>query len=393
MAPSTSINGEVGPGFEAVREAFERNFAERDEIGAAVAAYWRGEKIVDLWGGRRAANRPDPWEGDTRVIVFSTTKGLTAMALALAHARGWLDYDRPVSRYWPEFAQQGKAEITVRQLLDHRAGLVLLDEELVVDDLRDLDRVAAVLARQKPAWPPGTAHGYHSITLGMYVQELVRRADPKGRTLGQLFFEEIATPLDLDCHIGLPETVPDTKLARVQMLSPLGAIAAWRSVPAPTLLRFLWPWSLLRRSLLTFGDVDWNDRQALAVEIPAGNAVASARAIARAYSVFACGGEELGIGPSTMRQIIDKGSAHGRDLVLGQQASYSAGFLRPCADCRFGTSDRAFGAPGAGGSFGFADPDEQLGYAYVMNRMGYFLFDDPREKSLRDALYAAIQRQ
>jgi CubicO group peptidase (beta-lactamase class C family) len=158
-------------------------------------------------------------------------------------------------------------------------------------------------------------------------------------------------------------------------------------------MRFVLPWSLLRRSLLSFGDVDWNDRQALAVEIPAGNAVASAGAIARAYSVFACGGQELGISPSTMREIIEGGSGHERDLVLGQQTRYSAGFLRPCPDCRFGSSDRAFGAPGAGGSFGFADPDEQVGYAYVMNRMGYYLFDDPREKSLRDALYAAIRQQ
>ena len=296
----TPVEGSVEPGFEAVREAFAENFAARGEIGAAVAAYWRGNKVVDLWGGRRAPDRPDPWEADSLVIVFSTTKGLAAMALAVAHARGWLDYDRPVSHYWPEFSQQGKSEITVRELLNHRAGLVLLDEDLFVEDLHDLDRVATILARQRPAWPPGTAHGYHSITLGLYSQEILRRADPQGRTLGQLFREEIAEPLDLDCHIGLPETIPDVRLAKIRTLSPLGAIAAWRSVPLPTLLRFVWPWSLLRRSLLTFADVDWNDRRNLVVEIPAGNAVASARAIARAYSVFACGGRELGIEPATM---------------------------------------------------------------------------------------------
>jgi CubicO group peptidase (beta-lactamase class C family) len=386
-----SIEGSVAPGFEAVREAFERNFTERDEIGAAVAVYWRGRKVADLWGGKRMPGRPDPWEEHTMAVVFSTTKGLAAMALAVAHARGWLDYKQPVSAYWPEFAQQGKAEITVRQLLDHRAGLVLLDQDLHIDELHDLDRVGAILARQKPAWAPGTAHGYHSISMGMYVQELVRRADPKARTLGQLFHEEIALPLDLDCFIGLPDEIPGDRLATLQMLSPLGAIAAWRSVPAPTLLRFLWPWSLLRRSLLTFGDVDWNDRRALAVEIPAGNAVTTARAIARAYSVFACGGEELGVDSSTMAEIVDGGRGQETDRVLGQQTRYSAGFLRPCQDCRFGSSERAFGAPGAGGSFGFADPDEQIGYAYVMNRMGYYLFDDPREKTLRDALYASIR--
>ena len=386
----TRVEGSVAPGFEAVRQAFARNFVEHDEIGAAVAAYWRGRKVVDLWGGRRASGDPDPWREDTLVVVFSTTKGLAAMALALARARGWLDYDKPVSDYWPEFARHGKASITVRQLLNHQAGLVLLDEKLSIEDLRDLDRIAEILARQKPAWPPGTAQGYHSITLGMYIQELVRRADPNGRTLGQLFREEIAVPLGLDCHIGLPETVPDDRLAKLRTISPLGAVAAWRSVPAPTLLRFIWPRSLLRRSLLGFGDVNWNDRKALSVEMPAGNAVTSARAIACAYSAFACGGESLGIDPQTLSEIVDGGSGEARDQVLGQQTRYSAGFLKPCADCRFGSSERAFGAPGAGGSFGFADPDEQIGYAYVMNRMGYYLFDDPREKSLRDALYSAI---
>lgn len=157
VAPATSIGGFVAKGFEEVRTEFERNFAERGEIGAAVAAYHRGAKVVDLWGGYRTPQRDAPWNEDTMVNVASTTKGLAAMTLALANARGWLDYDAPIVRYWPEFSQNGKERVTVRQLLGHEAGLVLLDEQLTVDKLRDLDYMARILARQKPAWAPGLA--------------------------------------------------------------------------------------------------------------------------------------------------------------------------------------------------------------------------------------------
>ena len=198
MTVSTSVRGQVAAGFEEVRAEFERNFAERGEIGAAVAAYWRGEKVVDLWGGRRTPEGTAPWNEDTMVVVMSSTKGLSAMTLALANARGWLDYEAPVARYWPEFAQNGKGAVTVRQLLGHEAGLVLLDEKLTIEQLRDLDDVARLLARQKPAWPPGTRHGYHTMSLGLYMQELIRHVDPAQRTLGRFFHEEIAVPLGLE---------------------------------------------------------------------------------------------------------------------------------------------------------------------------------------------------
>ena len=228
------IEGRVAPGFEEVREEFERNFAERGEIGAAVAAYWRGEKVVDLWGGRRTPPGEDPWNKDTMVVVISTTKGLAAMTLAVANARGWLDYDAPVARYWPEFAQNGKAAITVRQLLGHEAGLVFVDENLTVEKMRDLDYLARLLARQTPAWPPGTRHGYHAMSIGLYMQEIIRRVDPAHRTLGRFFHEEIARPLGLDFYIGLPPKIPDARLARVKPISPARAIAAMRTTPLAT---------------------------------------------------------------------------------------------------------------------------------------------------------------
>ncbi len=164
------MGGSVAPGFEEVRAEFDRNFAERGEIGAAVAAYWRGDKVVDLWGGRRAPDGDAPWNEDTMAVVNSTTKGLAAMTAAVANARGWLDYDAKVARYWPEFAQNGKADITVRQLLGHEAGLVSLDEVPPVARLKDLDDMARLLARQRPAWPPGARHGYHAMTIGLFLQ-------------------------------------------------------------------------------------------------------------------------------------------------------------------------------------------------------------------------------
>ena len=386
-----TAGGRVSPGFEGVRDAFERNFAQRGEIGAAVAAYWRGEKVVDLWGGRRTPDGDAPWNDDTLVVVMSTTKGLSALTLAVANARGWLDYEAPVARYWPEFAQSGKGAITVRQLLGHQAGLVLLDEKLTIDRLRDLDDLAQLLARQKPAWPPGTRHGYHTISLGLYMQELIRHVDPAKRTLGRFFREEIAAPLGLEFYIGLPRRIPDQRLAKMKTLSIGRALLALPKTPPALIRKMLLPGSLLRRSML-LSDLDWNDRRWLEVEMPAGNGVGTARAIARAYSAFAEGGAELGITPETMARITAVPDVTcSKDEVLGVPTWFELGFLRPTPAYSFGSSPRAFGAPGAGGSFAFADPDARLGYAYVMNRMDFYLSDDPREKALRDALYRALR--
>ena len=384
------VDGFVVPGFEEVRAEFERNFVERGEIGAAVAAYWRGEKVVDLWGGRRTPEGDDPWKRDTMVPVMSTTKGLAAMTLAVANARGLLDYDAPIARYWPEFAQNGKGGITVRQLLAHEAGLVLLDEPLTIEKLRDLDYLARMLTRQKPAWPPGTRRGYHTMSLGLYLQELMRRVDPAHRTFGRFFHDEIAVPLGLEFHIGLPPEIPDERVARLKPLSRWRAILALRNTPPLMITRLLRPGSLLRRSMLF--NPDMNDRRTLEVEMPAGNGVGTARSIARAYSALAEGGAEIGITPETFASVTAPPVDRGEDVVVGTPSYFSLGFLRPGPTVWFGSSQRAFGAPGAGGSFAFADPDARLGYAYVMNRMDFYLVDDPREKALRDAVYRAMGR-
>jgi CubicO group peptidase (beta-lactamase class C family) len=335
------------------------------------------------------------------------------MTLAVANARGWLDYDAPVASYWPEFAQHGKGAVTVRQLLGHQAGLVLLDEPLSVAKLRDLDYMARVLARQKPAWPPGTRHGYHTITIGLYMQELIRRVDPAHRTLGRFLHDEIALPLGspspegrggqgvgtgrqgtrpLDVYIGLPRDMPSERLARVKALNPWRGLLALRYTPVATTLKMIAPGSLLRRSFLGL-KVDPADRDYLEVELPAGNGVGTARALARAYSAFAEGGAELGITPVTFGRLTAPPVMPGDlDVVLGVPSYFALGFLRPGPTVSFGSDDRAFGAPGAGGSFAFADPGAHLGYAYVMNKLDFYLENDPREKALRDAVYGAMAR-
>jgi CubicO group peptidase (beta-lactamase class C family) len=391
------IGGSVAPGFEPVRAEFERNFAERRELGAAVAAYVRGEKVVDLWGGVRDARDGAPWEEDTLVVVYSTSKGLAAMALALAHSRGLLDYDERVASYWPEFAQNGKGRVTARQLLGHEAGVPIVDEPLHPDMLRDFDRLADVIARQKPMWRPGARHGYHGVSLGWYEGELMRRVDPAGRTLGRVFKEDVAEPLGgLDVHFGVPPTVAKERIARIERANPLKVLPEVRHMPRGMAVSFLNPRSVTFRTFANprIGRLANLDREEYReLEFPAGGAVGSARAIARAYSDFAVREPELGLSQATLDELTrfpDPPELGWQDVVLKVETAFSLGYARPFGPFRFGSSERAFGHPGAGGSFAFADRDREVSFCYVMNRLGFYLNDDPREKSLRDALYACL---
>jgi CubicO group peptidase (beta-lactamase class C family) len=324
------IEGRVSPGFEAVREAFAENFSRRHELGGACCIYHRGEKVVDLWGGVRNKSTGEPWQEDTMVIVYSTTKGLAAMALAVAHSRGWLDYDERVCTYWPEFAQQGKAAITVRQLLAHQAGLFALDEPVDRSTVADLDRLAVVLARQKPAWEPGTRQAYHAITLGYYESELLRRVDPHHRSLGQFFQDEIASPLGLDFYIRLPESIPTSRLATIARPS-LAAILL--GFPIRFTLAAFNRRSNIYRALI--GSELPHDEQriyARNLEIPSGGGVGTARAIAHAYSVFATGGRELQLRPETLQALTAPAIAptHGfyDECMMGDGVRFSLGFMK-----------------------------------------------------------------
>ncbi len=388
---SAPVFGEVSTGFDDVRDAFTENFTRRGELGGACCVYCGGRKVVDLWGGVRNKATGEPWERDTMVIVYSATKGLAAMALAIAHSRGWLDYDERVCTYWPEFAHQGKERITVRQLLAHQAGLFALDEPVDRSVVADLDRLAIVLARQKPTWPPGTRQAYHGITLGYYENELLRRIDPEHRSIGQFFQDEIATPLGLDVYIRLPEHIPNSRLATI---SRPRAIDMLLGFPLRFMLLTLNPRSNVVRALR--GSEFPHDAQRIYArnfEVASGGAVGTARAIARAYSVFATGGRELGLRPETLDLLAAAAipPTHGfHDECLKGEVQFSLGFMKPSHVWQFG-NPASFGSPGAGGSLGFADPTANVGYAYVTSQMGTSLTGDPRDVALRDALYSALR--
>ena len=384
------VEGHVRPGFESVRQAFAENFTHRNELGGACCAYYRGEKVVDLWGGVRDKASGEPWEEDTMVLVYSTTKGLAAMTLALAQSRGWLDYEERIAIYWPEFAQNGKERITVRHLLAHQAGLFTFERQGDRSLIADLNRLAVVLAEQNPVWEPGARQAYHAITLGYYESELLRRIDPQHRSLGQFFQDEIAAPLDIDFYIRLPDSIPNSRLAT---LSRPGFLTMVFAFPLRLTLAALNPRSNIRRALIGSMMPHDEDRiYARNFEIPSGGGVGTARAIAKAYSVFATGGHELQIRPETLDALSAPAipSANGfYDECMMGEAQFSLGFMKSSPSWQFG-SDGSYGAPGTGGSIGFADPKAGIGYAYVTSHIGTALTGDPRDVALRNALYAAI---
>lgn len=401
----TPIGGDVADGFGTVADEFRRNFAERGEVGAAVAAYHEGKKIVDLWGGHRDGEGRLPWERDTMVTVFSATKGMAAVAVHVAHARGWFGYDDLVAEHWPEFGRDGKEAVTVRQLLAHQAGLPFVDEDLDFGTMANPDAMASVLARQTPVWVPGTRHGYHAVTIGWHEGELIRRVDPRGRTLGRFFADEVAGPLDADFHIGVPANVSEDRIATVLPAGRFRALLTLHRLPLKLVAALLKPRSVTARTLMSprqlFDTRNWNRRELREMEIPASNGTGEVRAVARIYGIVAAGGAELGLDPETLTAMEERapGPAGGlEDAVLRYDRVYSLGYSKPHRIRQrsprvswFGTdAGRAFGSAGVGGSFGFADPDVGIGFAYAPNRHGVALEDDPRERALRRALYRSL---
>jgi CubicO group peptidase (beta-lactamase class C family) len=392
----TTVHGNVSRDFAAVHDAFVANFAERGELGGACCAYYRGEKVVDLWGGVRNKQTGEAWEHDTMVVVHSASKGLAAMTLALAHSRGWLDYDERVAHYWPEFAQNGKEKITVRQLLAHQAGLFAINDPVDRSVVADLDRLAVVLARQKPAWEPGTRQAYHALSLGFYQGELLRRIDPQHRSLGKFFQDEIASPLGEDVFIRLPLTVPNARLATLAPPRPLDMLLHF---PLRLTFEAMRKNSNIYRALeINPGTRVYFDEQriyARDLEVPSGGAVGTARGIAHAYGVFASGGRELGLTQQTLDLLaapaIPPTQGFYDECLKADGVQFSLGFMKSAGVWRFG-SPGSFGSPGTGGSLGFADPTTGIGYGYVTSQIGTSLTGDPRDVALRDALYAALKK-
>jgi CubicO group peptidase (beta-lactamase class C family) len=371
------IHGHCEPRFAAVKDAFAKNFDDGLEFGASFAATQDGEPVVDIWAGDADGARP--WERDTIVNVYSTTKAMAALCTLILVDRGQVDLDAPVARYWPEFGQAGKDALPVRYLLSHTSGLAGWTEPISIEDLYDWDRVTGLLAAQKPFWDPGTASGYHALTFGYLLGEVLRRVT--GRTLGAFFREEVAEPLGADFHIGLPEEhdprvgelIPPSDAALGAELDPESVAGKILGNPQVT--------ALASRT-----------RAWRAAEIPAANGHGNARAVARVAAAMACGGELDGVRlltQATLDRTIEE-QCYGTDLVLGVPIRWGLGFGLTSREIPIGPNPRTFFWGGWGGSLVVVDLDARVSFSYVMNRMGSGTMGDTRGFQNAMALFTSL---
>lgn len=398
MSSKIAVNGHVAPGFERVEEVFRENFRKRGEVGAACAVFVEGKPVVDLWGGYADEGKRHPWLEHTKTLVFSTTKGMSSLAFASLYDAGRIDFDEPIKTYWPEFGQHGKEAITIRQLLSHEAGLMVVDDFLTVDVLKDKDRLSSILAAQKPVKSAVGKKGYHTWTISLYQSEICRRVDPLNRSIGTLFNDVIAKPLDADFHIGIPSDMDRREIADIIPFNPFKAHrGAYKEIPIKLASHLINPFSMPLKSfinpLIFLSPYLYRQKFVRELEIGSATGVGSARALARVYSDFASGSPTIGYSQKTIKALErfpDNKNNPKDDIILKEHLIYSLGLEKPSSFFRFGSDERAYGHQGAGGSVGFADPAQKLGFAYVMNRMGTNIANDPREQALRDAVYTCL---
>jgi CubicO group peptidase (beta-lactamase class C family) len=392
MRHMAEIHGEVAPGFEGVRDAFAKNFDE-GEIGASFSAYHRGAKVVDLWGGVADVESGRPWEEDTMAVVFSTTKGITAICANKLAQDGKLDVEAPVTEYWPEFAAAGKQSMPVSYLLSHQAGLAWLEGEWTPEQVWAWDPVAEALAQQAPHWEPGTAHGYHATTYGWLVGEVIRRVT--GKRVGTYFRDDVAEVLgDTDFWIGLPASEEPRVATLAGGLSELGG--ELDPEVRAMIDQFIGPDTVLGKALFSPGGVFsradiWNDPAFHAAEVPAAGGIGEARAIARLYG--ACVSEVDGVrllSPDQVKQAATQRTSGPNTVLLNLDIQFGLGFMVPSTLLSFGGAN-SFGHFGAGGSVGWGDPDAELGFGYVMNKMDMGLAGDMRSTRLFNACYDAVR--
>ncbi len=412
------VHGTCAPGWERVRDEFVQNFRARGELGAAVCVFHRGVKVVDLWGGYRDRDAQAPWERDTVCPIYSVSKGVSALALAMLESRGRLSLDDTVATHWPAFAARGKADLTVRDVVDHAAGLAGIDPPLTLDMLADKRAVRDHIAAAAMEWPRGgDRKGYMAIVLGFYESALVQLVEGSGRerTLGEYLREEAFAPLGVDDELfcGTPDSVPRARRAVVdgmRWLEPLWPTGGYPDGFMKKLL--LEPNSYTGRAFKTPqlsalpSVMDYNRPEVQRVEMPSANMLGSARAVATVYRAaeraVSTGGRDnpLGLTPQALRSLRQEarpGRENGWvDEILGIEACMGGGVLLPPPPALRGTDGRfccvpsGFGTNGAGGGMGLCDPEHGLAYAYVMNRCGQLIIDDPRETALRRKVYEAI---
>jgi len=384
--PTPPVHGSCDPRFARVKEAFAASLAGPYELGAAVSVVIEGAAVVDLWGGWADRGRQTPWARDTVVNVYSTTKGLLAMGAHRLIEEGRIDLDAPVARVWPELAAEDKGAITLRHFLGHQAGLPAVRPPLPPDALFDWSAMTTALAAERPWWEPGEGHGYHAMTFGWLVGEVIRRVT--GKMPRDYLREVITGPLAVDATIGLPEgdearcadlrpgrRTPGVSTLFDRILAEPDSMTARAFTNPPTMVM---PEVVSSRA--------WRD-----ADLPSLNGHASARAIARIYGALARGGAVDGVRILSRESVARcaEETSRGPDRVLGVSTRFGLGFMLPQEHDAF-APEGSFGHPGAGGSIGFADPTAKVGFGYVMNRMGLEILADPRARSLSDAVYASL---
>ncbi len=385
---AVKIEGACDPKFNRVKDAFAENFEKRSEVGAAAAVMLDGKSVVDIWAGHADQAKTRPWTRDTLVNVYSSTKGVTAICAHRLADKGLLDIDAPVAKYWPEFAQAGKDKLPVRFLLSHRAGLPAVRKLLDEDALFKWNKMTTALAEQEPWWEPGTRHGYHALTFGFLVGEVIRRIT--GKTPGAYLRDEIAGPLGVDFHIGL-EAKHDARTADM-IPTPLPGpgepnlfAEVMKNPESVAAKAFMNPPGGMRPGLV-------NTREWRAAEIPAGNGHGTARSLAQLYGALARGGESNGVRVMSKEQIARCSieQSNGPDELLIINTRFSLGFMMSQPGSSLGPNPKSFGHPGAGGSLGYADPEAKIGFGYTMNKMQASLLIDPRATWLIDAVYESL---
>jgi CubicO group peptidase (beta-lactamase class C family) len=392
-----TVQGSCDSRFELVRREFERNFVERDEVGASVCIFHDGRKVVDLWGGVADPAAGKPWIEDTVSLVWSSTKGATSLCAHILADRGELDLEAPVASYWPEFAQSGKENIPVRMLLNHQSGLAAIREPLPPGAFYDWQLMTAALARETPWWEPGTRNGYHAYTFGWLVGEVIRRVS--GRSPGTFFRDEVAKPLGLDFWIGLPEEIE----SRVAPVIPAPPPSPGEPVSPLLVVAMTQPESMQAKLFLNTGGYglvpgEVDSRSAHAAEIPAAGGITNARGLAGMYAALLSGSKLRLVSDVALARMAAVSSATGVDIVGLLPTRFSLGFVKSMDNRRVSAvpgdsiilSEEAFGHSGFGGSVGFVDPKAGFSLGYSMNRMGAGTGINERGQSLVDAAYKSL---
>ncbi len=395
MSDIMRVHGHVEPGFEPVRATFRANFRRGGETGAAFCAYKDGRMVANLWAGVADVASGRAWEEDTLCVIVSATKGLAATCCLMLAERGELDYDAPIADYWPGFERASKAQITARQLMNHRSGLCAFDTPLTIDDFSRGKPVVAAMEAQRPLWEPGAAQGYHGVTYGPFVAELVRRVS--GRSIGTFLAEEVAGPLGADAFIGLPDAL-DGRMAtiypvtvRQRLLKALPYVVFNNTVERRLLKALVDKQSTTFRAFSSPAELgvkgvpNFNLPKVRRLELPWANGIASARGLAAVYNGLITGQlcDAAALEPIKARQ-----SYADRDRVLQKEMGWSQGFIKE-EQHMFSPHTEAFGHPGLGGALGFCDPDRGLAWGYTMNKLDFRL-RSPRAIRLSRALYDCV---